>query len=220
MSIAELETPKCADELYLARADEVDADRALFTGDVFLLEGTPHIVLQHPCAIRSGPDLNPSLLVAPCREDDRPPQSWRGHYKKMPLPHLRDDRVAWCADLVSLAVTNGPAAEAHERIAQLSERGVNLLLQRWVYHNTRVVVPTSAFQEALAPQFAEVELESEWVVEARRHNLDRNQARADFASWLDEDKGKRRKALADSQTRAGVRREARSRWAGSRCEGL
>ncbi len=45
-----------------------------------------------------------------------------------------------------------------KRIACLSQFGVNLLLQRWIQHNSRVVVPTEKIDEATVSQFDEADL--------------------------------------------------------------
>lgn len=45
-----------------------------------------------------------------------------------------------------------------KRIAYLSQTGVNLLLQRWVHHNSRVVVPTATYQEVSSPAYEEADL--------------------------------------------------------------
>ena len=62
-----------AEELYLARGDEVNPNRPRFTGDVTadvpipgVQDGGPAVVLAHPCAIRgsSGRLLDRMLMAA------------------------------------------------------------------------------------------------------------------------------------------------------------
>ncbi|GAA4655750.1 hypothetical protein GCM10023346_48760 [Arthrobacter gyeryongensis] len=44
----------------------------------------------------------------------------------------------------------------------MSQVGVNLLLQRWVHHNSRVIVPTFEYQGVTAEQFEEADLIEDW----------------------------------------------------------
>ena len=58
------------------------------------------------------------------------------------------------------------------RAACLSPYGVNLLLQRWVFHNTRVVVGTPDFQKVSGGPYEEADLTEEWVDERTGAGLD------------------------------------------------
>lgn len=208
-----LETPTQLDGIYLARGeDEVDPGRPIFTGDVLRFNENPILVLQHPCAIRRGDQLAPHVLVAPCVRDSPPPSDWHGHFKKMLLPNLCRDDVPWSADFFNAHTVPGGQVQAATRIAQLSPIGVNLLMQRWVYHNTRVAIPTEAFHEAIAPQHAEVELQAEWVFQAEEKGRSQDEAITAFIEWLAEDDRRRAKSLNDPQKRACVRREAIAYW--------
>lgn len=52
-----------------------------------------------------------------------------------------------------------------KRVACMSQTGVNLLLQRWVHHNSRAVIPTATYQEVSSPAYEETDLIEEWVEE-------------------------------------------------------
>jgi hypothetical protein len=167
------------DSLYRARGDEVLSHRPVFTGDVF--ERIPVqslgetktktvIVLQHPCALRSnGIDLHPRMLVAELRSHKViPVEDWTGHVGKMPLPELiptvESGRRRQAAFFDEPYLVSPDDLAVDRRIACLSQTGVNLLLQRWVHHNSRVVVPTVTYQEVSSPAYEEAGMahQGEW----------------------------------------------------------
>ena len=91
--------------MYRARADEVQAHRAVFTGDVYLkvpvytlgARRTKSVmILQHPCALRTdGVNLHPRLLVAEIRTHPLiAAKDWTKHLSKMPLPELIPDATS------------------------------------------------------------------------------------------------------------------------------
>ena len=113
------------------------------------------------------------------------------------------------------------AAEALEpanRIACLSPVGVNLLLQRWVVHNTRVVVPTFDYQGMIAGPYEEADLIEEWCSERTPTGVDVDDATKEAVNWLREDLGAgtpiRQDRLADPQRVSSVRKEMRTRLKG------
>ena len=110
------------------------------------------IVLQHPCALRTdGVKLHSRLLVAELRSHKIIPiEDWpTGHYSKMPLPDLipttTSSKRHQAAFFDGPYLVGGDALDLDKRIACLSQSGVNLLMQRWVHHNSRVVVPTATY---------------------------------------------------------------------------
>ena len=215
------------DVLYLARgADQVVAHRPIFTGDVF--QGVPVLtprgdkktktvmVIKHTCAMRpNGADLAESLLVAEVRQHPEvAPNNWKGYGKLMPLP---DVFPAYQSGRRHQAAFYDHTYHAHAddlagRVACLSLRGMNLLLQRWVYHSARIVVPTFDFDEVVSPVFEEADLIEEWCGLAIEHGHSVDEARHDVATWLKEETGgiSRRQALEDRQRRPEIRREVRS----------
>ncbi len=139
--------------LYRTRGGEVVRHRPVFTGDVFEkvpVQGLGEsktktvIVLQHPCALRSnGVDLHSRLLVAALRNHKViPVEDWTGHVGKMPLPELitalETRRRHHAAFFDEPYLVDPDDLSLDKRIACLSQTGVNLLLQRWVHHNSRV----------------------------------------------------------------------------------
>lgn len=223
----DLEAPADATDdwsrLYRARGDEVAGARPVFTGDV--LEKTPVLggpkpktvmIVQHPCAMRvNGVDLVPRLLVAELRRHKvLEPAAWTGNSRVMPLPDLlpgvtsgRRHQAAFFTE-IHLAESEelGPC------IASLSPRGVSLLLQRWVHHNSRVVVPTQEFTRAVGGVYEEADLIEEWCEE--RDAIDVATATAECVSWLREDVGNgrtRQKQLEEEQNRSNIRKDLRRR---------
>ena len=99
------------------------------------------MIIQHPCAMRpNGVDLASSILVAEVhRFPVLPPDKSSGNGKLTPLPDLlagvtsgRRNQAAFFDDTYHVH-----PLDLTTRIACLSLRGVNLLLQRWVYHGGR-----------------------------------------------------------------------------------
>lgn len=158
---ARLETPRAPDELSMARGSEVGllAHRPVFTGDVLELADERLVaVVQHPCAIRHGHELAKRLLVCELRERKNPPPndwSW-GDYRRMFLPEM--DGTSYAVEFDDVDVLPREVVEDVPRRAILAQVGVNLLMQRWVHHNTRVVVPTITIDDVTAGPFEEADL--------------------------------------------------------------
>ncbi len=216
-------------KLYRSRGgDEVVAYRPTFTGDVFnevtvaLPEGgeimIDAMIVQHPCALRTnGVDLNSRILVAEVRNFQEVPSSkWNGSYKRMPLPDIGgagDDeqplhRAAFFEEL-HLATSAG----LRQRVASLSQFGVNLMLQRWVHHNTRVVVPTFTYQEQTSGVFEEADLIEDWCGELDGL-VNMTEATRNAVAWLREatEAGgeMRQHLLSDPQHRSKIRTDMRA----------
>lgn len=215
------------ESLYRARGDEVVRHRPVFSGDVFdkvLVQGLGEtktksvIILQHPCALRSnGVDLHPRLMVAETRNHKViPVEDWTKHLGKMPLPELIPDvetgrrhQAAFFDELYLLGSDDLPM---DKRIACLSQTGVNRLRQRWVHHNSRVLVPTSDYQAVSSPAYEEADLIEEWCEERAAAGLEVQEATAEATKWLREDTGgvTRQRMLQDPQNRSTVRQQMRA----------
>ena len=227
----ELEAPNSAGEIYLSRGDEVAPARPLFTGDIFQLPAVPGlrddgapdavILLQHPCAFRTdGVDLAPRLLVAEVSHGTSvtSPGQWKGSFRIMPLPAPADadagDLGAMSAHFDRLLVMRPEELEGgFTRVACLSDVGVNLLLQRWVHHNSRVIVPTHLFAEVTAGPSAEVEITEEWIADRMAAGVTPSDAARECHTFLRAKTSgdiSRQDALADPQRRSEVRRAARA----------
>lgn len=225
MSGEDLEGPSSAASLYLARGGDVQNFRPIFTGDVFegiaVLEESGDreikaLILQHPCALRTnGVDLSSRLLVAEVVERGAiSPGGWRGSYKIMPLPELEEDSRTFAVSFLEPHVIASESLAIEKRIACLSQNGVNLLLQRWVHHNSRAVVSTALYQEVTAAQFEEADLIEEWCSERSETNEDIRQESACAHEWLRGDSSEAGKSwqqlLEDTQTRSTVRKAMRN----------
>lgn len=212
--------------LYRARGEEVSPNRPLFTGDVFAktkvetADGSAKqknvIILQHPCALRTnGVDLVPRLLVAEVRNHSLiPPERWTGFGKLMPLPDLIPTVTSGRRNQAALFDTLYLVAPdtLGDRIACLSQLGVNLLLQRWVNHNSRVVVPTWQYNAVTSGVFEEADLIEEWCDERAFSGLSPDEAAGECVAWLRQDSGNgqmRQELLADAQNRSSIRKQMR-----------
>jgi hypothetical protein len=215
------------DSLYRARGEEVQAQRSIFTGDVLLEVDVQSIgetrrlsvmVLQHPCALRTnGVDLQPRLIVAEVR--DHPilsTQQWTGHFRKMPLPELIPSGHAesrhQAALFTEMYLASPDALAAATRVACLSQAGVNLLMQRWVNHNSRMVAPTWQYQDVTSAAFDEADLIEEWCDERTGAGLSVHEATVEVMKWLREDidgVSTRQNRLEEAQQRSAVRSEMR-----------
>ncbi|MGE3813032.1 MAG: hypothetical protein AB7I24_15945 [Candidatus Nanopelagicales bacterium] len=221
-----LEAPHDWEQLYLARGDEVSDERPVFTGDVYQRApdqsgSGPQAfqILQHPCALRlNGVDLVPRILAAevePASLIAR--EQWTtGFYKITPLPSLvqTGEQVEHrAARFTELLVVSPEELAGYTRVACLAEVGVNLLLQRWVHHNSRVVVPTYRFAQVTGGPIEEAELTEEWVRARVSQKMDRVEAVHECHDFLrgkpHADAPTRQQALEDPQRRADVRRAAK-----------
>jgi hypothetical protein len=177
--------------VYRARGQDVVPHRPIFTGDVFTgvhiaSESAPKllIILQHPCAIRKdGVTLVPRILAAEVQPAQLiPPSKWiTGYFKQMPLAELilNDSPGHYAAMLHMPCVATPTELQAATRTACMSQTGVNLLLQRWVHHNSRAVVGTHLYQEVSSPQFEEADLIEDWCIDREDDGIDLATATAD-----------------------------------------
>jgi len=229
----ELEAPRSPSDLYRARGEEVDPCRPYLTGDVFVNvettgpDGSPKkrdvMIIQHPCALRTnGIDLVPQMLMAKVQQhkliDD-----WAGYTKLMPLPDLYPQQASerrrhYAAMFDSLhMVTQEQLGD--QRVACLAQPGINLLLQRWVYHSSRTEVSTAKFDGANRHIFDEAELIEDWCADRVDDGIKLSEAAAQCMAWLNEDIGNgltRQRSLRNPQQRSTVRMQMRSHLAALR----
>jgi hypothetical protein len=135
----------------------------------------------------------------------------------MPLPDLEPEagtsrryQVAFFDELYLVPPENLDPAK---RIACLSQSGVNLLLQRWVHHSSRVIVPTWQYQDVSSGQYEEADLTEYWCDERVEDGLSIEQASAEAHDWLREEIGEgltRQILLQDRQSRSEVRKQLRA----------
>lgn len=150
-----LAQPRSAEDLYLARGEDVSPARPVLPGDVFAdvdigVEHDGHVlVVAHPCSMRgAGGRLRPRLAAAPIRNSqDIPFEIWpAGNYNVFPLRELFERAKA--ASLLELSAASRDGLEHGERVACLSEHGIYVLQQRLVHSLTRVVVGLDQLEKA------------------------------------------------------------------------
>jgi len=213
-----LETWDTPEQLYLARGDEVNPLRPLFTGDVFVDAAVPGVqddgmavVIAHPCSMRGREArLEPRVLTAAVTWSDKIGKSaWAtGHYSLMPLPDLLEPGTLCVARLDDIGKALTEQLLAGTRIACLSPFGVNLLQQRIIWRLTRHEVPTHLLQEVSAHVFEEADLLEEWNDTVCVAGASQAEAAAAFEAFLRADLGAGRTLqgdLRDQQRRSTVR---------------
>lgn len=218
-----LETFDSPDQLYLARGDDVNPLRPLFTGDVVDDVAIPGVqeagmaaVIAHPCSMRGrGAQLGPRVLVAAVEKHSRIGRSaWtEGHAGLMPLPDLLEAGGLWVARLDDIGRARTKGVTASRRLACLSPFGINLMQQRFIWRMTRHQVPTALLQEASAHTFEEADLLEEWNDTICPAGATPDQAAASFEAFLRADCGHGRTLqndLRDPQRRSSVRIACRS----------
>lgn len=226
--MSDLDRPRSADELYLARGDEVELFRPIITGDVFDGVAIPGcdeeaglaIVLAHPCSMREGAHLRSHVQMAAVRRGA--PISldhWEGNYGVMPLPELRrtgDFRDRAVFELAGRVPTGILTPE--RRVASLDTKGILLLLQRLTFNMTRYAPDLDTLLETIEYVLEEVDLMEEWM--RGRLNIGegvdvgvaiRDEERAFDAILSQEINGSSlREGLRDPKSRATVRRAVRA----------
>lgn len=220
MSLATYTDPA---ELYLARGDEVNPNRPLFTGDVVLdvaipgvQDAGPAIFVAHPCSIRgaTGQLLDRTLVAAVRPHEQISRKNWPdGFYDRSPLPET--ENIGYCVtwlDHIGRAETDQVVSSA--RIACLSEYGINILQQRLTFHLTRVAIPTHQFHEAFAHTMIEADLLEEWIDTVTTTGRSASEAVSLFEEFIRRGDPSLQNQLLDPERRASVRvacaREARS----------
>ena len=203
------------ERLYLAVGADINAHRPLFTGDIFSdveISGvgpSTAIVIGHPCSIRgkNGRLAERMPVAAVKTHAPVPPDRWcNGYFSMMPLaglPAEGDFHVAHL-DLFGLALTS--ELSAAERLACLSQPGINQLQQRLVFHQTRLEVPPGKFQQAFDHTYEEAELMEDWTTAL---SVVDDCPESSFESWIREGSPDRQSRLKIREERASIRRELR-----------
>jgi hypothetical protein len=218
-----IETFEKPGDLYLARGEEVNPLRPLFTGDVVadvvipgVQEGGIAVVAAHPCSMR-GKDaqLEPRVLVAAVAESGKIGRTaWpTGNFGLMPLPDLLEAGRLWVARLDDIGKALTADIMAGVRVACLSPFGVNLLQQRFIFRFTRHEVPTYLLQEVSAHVFEEADLLEEWSDTVCAAGASPEQAAGSFEAFVRADRGGGKTLqgdLRDPQRRSTVRSACRA----------
>lgn len=191
VSSNKLESPAAIEDLYTSRGEEVEPYRPTFTGDVYAIQDSSEsrivMVLQHPCALRTnGVHLASKILVAPVRPATVAPRSKMADesFKIYPLSQLTGPEEHFVADFAQVESLDSSDLLAGTRIAILSQEGVNLLLQRWVFHNSRVTISTESFNAASDAEFTEADLAADWIEERFDAGDTLADAEVSFHDWI------------------------------------
>ncbi len=181
-----LDRPASEDELYLARAGDVDPYRPICQGDIFDQVDIPGLsacpaamVIAHPCVMRAGPRLRAKVTVIPVVTYERVPlERWPTHHLRVfPLPGLDPSHPeqGYAARFDEFGTVEAGALQLEHRIAMLSELGVLLLQQRFVHSLTRAEIPVIRLREASAAVFEELELQENWNLAFARPRVETGQ---------------------------------------------
>jgi hypothetical protein len=217
-----LDTYSNSDDLYLARGDEVNPNRPVFTGDVFrdvpipgVQEAGMALVVAHPCSFRVGEgQLADRLLVARVEPTTKQgPNAWRTRFlDRMPLADL-DGPGYWVGQLDYVGRSLTADLLATERMACLSAFGANMLQQRLTCHLTRAEIPTATFNEAFAHTFDEADLLEDWNDTLIAAGWTPAMATTEFENHIRSGDPSLQSRLQDAQQRSSVRRTCRDKAA-------
>jgi hypothetical protein len=146
------------------------------------------------------------------------PDQWLGYTKLMPLPDFfsagraRERNQAAMFDRLEVVESN--LLDPKRPLVCLTQYGVNLLLQRRVHYDTRVVVTTDEIAKVTGGVFEEADIIEDWCEAASRVGNEIADATGECMTWLREDLGgglTRQQMLEDEQNRSSLRRAAR-KW--------
>jgi hypothetical protein len=173
--------------------------------------------------MRKGAQLADRLLVAEVVANrGGVPADWAsGSFKRMFLPDLLAGPLAIAFD--ELDIVQRQQVDTAQRVAILSNLGVNLLVQRWLFHNSRVVIPTITINAQSIGPFEEADLISDATLDLIAAGIDSPEATQLLDDWLGNPHTQggvsRREMLANAQHRSAVRSTLRRQvkgWAESR----
>jgi hypothetical protein len=216
-----LDTYESAGDLYLARGDDVNPNRPVFTGDVFRDVAIPGVqdkgmglVVAHPCSFRIGDgQLAERILsarVEPIAKQGS--RAWaRMFFDRMPLTELEGEGSYFAAHLDKVGRSAAIDLLASERLACLSAFGVNMLQQRLTFYLTRAEIPTPTFNEAFGHTFEEADLLEEWTDTLIDAGQTKEEAAAKFEAFVREGSPSLQAQLRDPQRRSAVRRACRGK---------
>ena len=217
-----LDTYSIPDDLYLARGADVNPNRPAFTGDVYrdveipgVQAGGLALVVAHPCSFRIGAgQLADRLLLAAVEASTKQgANAWRTRFfNRMPLTDV-DGAGYWVGDLDRIGRSLTADLFATDRLACLSEFGVNMLQQRLTFHLTRAEIPTATFAAAFAHTFEEADLLEEWTDILTDGGWSQAKTAAEFEKFIRSGEPSLQERLLDPQNRSSVRRACRQQAA-------
>lgn len=171
----ELADPTDPEIMYLDADGSVPVARPIMTGDIFTdvpcsRGGEPQtvMVVTHPCSMRTrNALLRPIVTVATIVDSPQPTFSARrwqaGQFDYMPVDNVPAQGRKSAIHLTDLHSARSDDLDLDRRIMGLSDHGVVVLLQRWIYQMSRDPVPLEELYELVAPVLAEAEIHEQWV---------------------------------------------------------
>ncbi|MHB8287807.1 MAG: hypothetical protein ACYDEY_00945 [Acidimicrobiales bacterium] len=171
------------------------------------------LVVAHPCSFRVGEGRLAKCLLAARVEPTakQGPNAWRkGFLDRMPLTDLAGAGF-WVGHLDKIGRSLTADLLKSERLACLSQFGVNMLQQRLTCHLTRVEVPAATFNKAFAHTFEEADLLEEWTDTLVVGGWTQTKAAEEFEAFLRGGTPSLQAQLLDAQQRSFVRRACRQR---------
>ncbi|MDH2414339.1 hypothetical protein [Nocardioides sp. CER19] len=226
----ELEDPTDPEAMYLEVGTAVPVARPIMFGDVFrdvscIRGGAPSpfvMVVTHPCSMRSGTELKQTVVTASLGDPGYPGRKaakWRrGWFDQMPIFDLSGGAEIMAVDFGALHASDTAQLSLDNRVLALSNYGIAVTLQRWIYQLSRDPVPLGDLDGYIAPPLAEVEIQEEWCQVA----LDTAPADSEVADVLKvagervqeilgrPGSGGLRDGLLESSSRADVRRKVKA----------
>ena len=209
------------DALYDERG-EVSWARPILQGDVFdgiVLPGFGEEpmkvqVVNHPCAMRKGPNMLPRITVAPVEEHHqfKKQKNWDGSFAVMPLAELIDDKH-FATKFEDVTAAPSELLIRSRRIATLSNKGIYVLQQRLIKHYTRFEVDLELLRKESASTLVEAELQWTWIDEVLtdKELADAEAIEAEeavFDQWLGDGEPTRRSLLKDEINHTDLRKDS------------
>lgn len=212
----------------LLGTDSVPISRPIMFGDIFQdvscsrggdAEGLV-MIMSHPCSMRRGAKLKERILTARVSPFDQNLSSrrWRtGYYDLFPVRGPGGPSEQYVVELSELHSADSGCLQLEKRNTSLSDHGVAVLLQRWIYQTSRDPVPHEDLLELIAPVMAEIEMQESWcdaALEAAEDRSDDNgvvvNASDSFQSYIGRPgEGGVRDQIQDASRRASARRQIR-----------
>lgn len=168
-----LADPSDPDRMYLETGN-ISVARPLMFGDV--VSGVPCsrggepsdyvMLMTHPCSMRKGPVLRETIVTATIEESKHTsvkPEKWADStFDFVPLYDFPDAGAQTVVSLAGLHAAASVDLSVDNRVLALSDYGITVVLQRWIYQLSRDPVPLDELAELIAPILAEADIQEEW----------------------------------------------------------
>jgi hypothetical protein len=168
-----LADPSDPDRMYLETGG-ISIARPLMFGDV--ISGVPCsrggdpsdyvMLMTHPCSMRRGPNLRETIVTATIEESKYTSvkaEKWADSvFDFVPLYDFRDAGAQQVVNLAGLHAAASGDLNVKNRVLALSDYGIAVVLQRWIYQLSRDPVPLEDLAELIAPILAEADIQEAW----------------------------------------------------------